>query len=108
MAFRVVCPGPLGEVTSLVIEDLEGARLIADALASYMDTVCVIDTETNKTVYSRRRKAETSAHEVGGRLSARRPFFFNKLTDHIRFVWSLRPSAIKLNFSRLHSRLGRH
>ncbi len=90
MAFRVVCPGPLGEESSQAIEDLEGARLIADALASYMDTVCVINTETNKTVYSRRRKAETRPHEGGDRLSARRPFFVKKLTDYLHFVWSRR------------------
>ena len=53
MAFRACWPGKSGEESSELVDGLEGARLVADALASYLKTVYVIDEETNEIVYAR-------------------------------------------------------
>ncbi len=79
MAFRVVWPGKLGEESSALVDELAGARLIADALASYQPTVYVIDAETSKRAYSRHHKPETGLHSVARRLWTQKSFLF-KLT----------------------------
>jgi hypothetical protein len=107
MAYRVKYRGPFGDEASEIIDELEGARLVADALVSYQETVCVIDTETNKTVYSRRQNVETRPDQVADRLSSRRPLF-KKLTDYLHLVWSRRSFSLNLGFPRLHSTPDRH
>ena len=79
MAFRVVWPGKFGEESSELVDELAGARLIADALASYQPIIYVIDAETSKRAYSRRHKRETGLHSFARRLWAQKSFFF-KLT----------------------------
>jgi hypothetical protein len=79
MAFRVVWPGKFGEESSELVDELAGARLIADALASYQPIVYVVDAETRKRAYSRRHKPETKLHSVARRLWTQNSFFY-KLT----------------------------
>ncbi len=80
MAFRVVWPGKLGEESSALVDELAGARLIADALASYQPTVYVIDAETSKRAYSRHHKPETGLHSVARRLWTQKSFLFELTT----------------------------
>ena len=75
MAFQVVWRGRLGEQRSELIDELAGARLIADALASYQPIVFVIDAETNKRAYSRRHEPETTLHSVARRVWAQTSIF---------------------------------
>ena len=79
MAYQVVWPGKFGEERSELVDELAGARLIADALASYQPIVYVIDAETSKRAYSRRHNPETRLHSVARRLWTQKSFFF-KLT----------------------------
>jgi hypothetical protein len=64
MAFRVVWRDELGEQRSGLVDELAGARLIADALASYQPIVYVIDAKTSQSVYSRRDKPDTKMPSV--------------------------------------------
>ena len=81
MAFRVVWPSRVGEERSQSIEGFEAARLIADALNSYLKVVHVIDAETKEIVYSRRRTPETRFRSVLHRLRMRGSFL-HKLNYH--------------------------
>ena len=85
MAFQVVWRGKLGEQRSELIDELAGARLIADALASYQPIVFVIDAVTSKRAYSRCHKPETALHSFGHKLRIRGSFL-HKLTHHAQSV----------------------
>ncbi len=107
MAFRVVWPGRFGEESSQSMDGLEGARLIADALTSYLKIVYVIDADTNEIVYSRRHESETRLRAVAHRLWTQGSFLFN-LTHRPRPVQSRESSAINSSLPQLLSRSGHH
>ena len=67
MAFQVVWRGKLGEQRAELVDELAGARLIADALAAYQPIVHIIDATTRQSVYSRRHKPETTLSSVARR-----------------------------------------
>ena len=79
MAYQVVWPGKFREEHSELVDELAGARLIADALASYRPIVYVIDAETGEKAYSRRHKPETMLHSVARKLWTQNSFL-SKLT----------------------------
>jgi hypothetical protein len=60
MAFRIVWPSKFGKETSQLIDELERARIIADALALHMtEEVYVIDAATGRVVYLTPKESET-------------------------------------------------
>ncbi len=107
MAFRVVWPGRFGEDSSQLMDGLEGARLIADALTSYLKIVYVIDAETNEIVYSRRHDSETRLRAAAHRIWTQRSLLV-KLTHRPRSVQSRKSSAVNSGFPHLLSLSGRH
>ena len=107
MAFRVVWPGRFGEESSQLIEGIEGARLIADALTSYLKIVHVVDAVTNEIVYSRRHGPETRLRSVAHRLWTQGSSVF-KLTHHPRSVQPRGSSALNSGFPQLLSRSSHH
>ena len=59
MAYRIVWPGKCGGESSELVDGLEVARLVADALASYQPTVRIIDATTSQSIYFRHHKPDT-------------------------------------------------
>lgn len=61
MAFRIVWPGKFGKEGSQLIDELERARIIADALALHMkEKVYVINAATRRVVYVTSKKSEAA------------------------------------------------
>lgn len=106
MAFRVVWPGRSGEDSSQLIDGLEGARLIADALTSYLKIVYVIDAETNEIAYSRRHDPETRLRSIARRMWTQGSVLV-KLTHRPHSVQSRKSSAVNSGFPHLLSLSGR-
>jgi hypothetical protein len=133
MAFRACWPGKSGEESSELVDGLEGARLVADALASYLKTVYVIDEETNEIVYerskprpswplaqsipwarkeneivySRRHEPETRLRSVARRLWTQGSLLA-KLIHRPRSVQPRKSSSVASGFPRLLSLSSRH